>query len=125
MGRKQEGRGEELPLRFLTTANCSLLFSKREGLDEQIVSFELRSTEALGQIYFYNYGISIKTSDMLMVKGRGAVEIRLLRDRNETRQDFEVSRSRQDTRLYISCFGLSQGCKVRVGSRSRMLLAKV
>ena len=41
------------------------------------------------------------------------------------RRNFEVSRPRRDTRLYISCFGLSQGCGVRVGSRSRMFLVGV
>ena len=41
------------------------------------------------------------------------------------RRDFEIERSRRDTRLYISCFGLSQGCGVGVGSRSRMFLAGV
>ena len=44
----------------------------------------------------------------------------LLRDRDKTRLwSIEIKKS---TRLYISCFGLSQGCGVRVGSRSRMFL---
>ena len=34
-------------------------------------------------------------------------------------------RPRRDKRLYISCFGLSQGCGARVGSRSRMFLVGV
>ena len=36
-----------------------------------------------------------------------------------------ASRPRQDTRLYTSCYGLSQGCGVRVGSRNRMFLVEI
>ena len=41
----------------------------------------------------------------------------------ESRHD--TSKPRRDTRLYISCFGLSQGFGVRVGNRSRMILIGV
>ena len=45
----------------------------------------------------------------------------LLLDRDETLE----YRHRDETRLYISCFGLSQGCEVRVRSRSGMSLVGV
>ena len=48
-------------------------------------------------------------------------ETRLWGSKIETRRDFGVPRPRQDTRLYISYFSLSQACEVRVGSWSRML----
>ena len=41
------------------------------------------------------------------------------------RRDFEELRPRRDTRLYINYFSLSQGCGVKIGSRSRMFLVGI
>ena len=52
-------------------------------------------------------------------------ETRLWGSGTERRKDFGVSRPRRDTRIYINCFGLSQGCRVRDGSWSRMFFVEV
>ena len=70
------------------------------------------------------------------VNTRGGVETRCFE--TETRRDFKVARPtrdekrefgvsqpRRDTRLYIHCFDLSEGCGVRVGSQGRMFLVGV
>ena len=49
----------------------------------------------------------------------------LLHSRPEVESRHGALRPRRDKRLYISCFGLSQGCGVRVGSRSHMFLVGV
>ena len=62
----------------------------------------------------------MKFYDELMkgLTARGGVETRCFE--TETRRDFAVAKPRRDTRLYISCFSLSQSCGVRVGNRSRI-----
>ena len=51
--------------------------------------------------------------------------MRLCSSETETRRNFGVPRPRRGARLYVSCFSLSQGCRVKVGSRSDMFLVGV
>ena len=52
-------------------------------------------------------------------------ETRLWGSDSDLRRDFGVLRLKRDTKLYISCLSLSQGCGIKVGNRSRKFLVGV